>query len=68
MAKYKVGQIIEAKYKDVPPKEPYKIGQYVDVFDDETHEKLARFQVLKTDMVMVTGKIINTYRHKRRNV
>lgn len=62
---YKIGQIHTAKYVGKSPQ--YQLGQRVDIFDDETHIKVAAFVVERTNELEASGKIINTYGHKRRN-
>lgn len=66
---YKVGEPFIAKY-DNPPlvaTRQYKVGQRVDIIDVTTKARLAVFVVEETNENEASGKIVNTYGHKRRN-
>lgn len=65
MTTYKIGQEVLTKY--VPPTtQRYYVGQAIDMFNKETHKKVATFEVVEENGIDVVGKIINTYGHKRR--
>ena len=64
MIKYKVGDPIKTKYTQ-PITGRYVIGQRVDVFNNDTHKRVATFKVIKEDGENVIGQIINTWGHKR---
>lgn len=64
---YKVGEPFTAKY-DNPPlasSRQYRIGQRVDIVDTDTKAILAVFVVEETNENEVSGRIVNTYGHKR---
>lgn len=58
MASIKIGDTYRYEYKRT--EKQYRVGQYVKV------ENL-QFVVEETDELAATGKVINTYGHKRRN-
>ncbi len=64
MVNYKIGNSIKTKYVQ-PITGRYIVGQKVDVFNNDTHKKVATFEVVKEDGVTILGQIINTYGHKR---
>lgn len=69
LASYKVGESFTAKY-DNPPlaaSRQYKVGQRVDIVDNDTKAVLAVFVVEETNENEASGKIVNTYGNKRRS-
>lgn len=69
MTTHHIGDTYTAKYAHppVPPEKQYPIGQRVYVLDKETQKRVAVFEVTETDEENITGKVIVTCGHKRRN-
>lgn len=68
LASYKVGEPFTAKYNNPPlaSSRQYKVGQRVDIVDNETKMRLAVFVVEQTNENEASGKIVNTYGNKRK--
>lgn len=65
---YKVGDTFTGDYSN-PPMPFYRqwpVGAYIDIFNQEKTKKLARVEVTKSTPEQFTGRVINTFGHKRR--
>jgi len=63
---YKIGDEVKTKYHQPMTGERFHVGQVVDMFDNDTHKKVASFKVLSEDGVNIVGIVTNTHGHKRR--